>query len=78
MIVALNQSFLPTCNKHQLTLVVMLFEPQKDINTYIHMCMSTGVDLLTLLSGLFVRQNGGFSVMIGQMVCQSNSRRRVN
>ncbi len=33
--------------------------------------------LMLILFGLFVRQNGGISIMIGQKACQSNSRRRV-
>ncbi len=34
--------------------------------------------LSTLLSGLFVGQNGWFCVMIGRIACQSNSWRREN
>ncbi len=34
--------------------------------------------LYTLLSGLFVRQNDRLSIMIGQIVCQSNSLRTVS
>ncbi len=32
---------------------------------------------MLILFGLFVRQNGGFSIMIGQKACQLNSQWRV-
>ncbi len=41
-------------------------------------CTFKSTDDNPLLSDLFVGQNGRFHIMIGQIICQSNSLRRVN
>ncbi len=55
-------------NKHEWTSEEILFQPRKDINTHYFSSLNS-----TLLFGLFVGQNGRFGVMIGQIICQSNS-----
>ncbi len=60
-------------NKHEWTSQRILFKPRKDVNTHNFSSLS-----LFYCPVWFVGQDGEFSIMIGQIACQSSSLRRVS